>query len=96
MNLRKRLENLERGFGCGDALTLIMADGSQQRLGLRGRYGTLDLFQRCFQNPHGPEAELIRTSVSQIDSSGGRMGELIWSFLHSPVASNEQEECGLT
>jgi hypothetical protein len=90
MNLRKRLQNLERRIACDDAVILIMPDGSQKILALRGRYGTLDLFQRCFQDPHCPEAELIRASVSQIDSSGGRMGELTWSLLNSPVESNEE------
>ena len=69
-----------------------MPDGSQKILPLRGRNGILDLFHLCFRDPHCPEAELIRMSVSQIDSGGGHMGELIWSFLNSPVESNEEKE----
>ena len=90
MNFRKRLQNLERRFACDDALTLIMPDGSQKILALRGHYGMLDLFQRCFHDPHCAEAELIRASASQVDSSGGHMGELVWSFLNSPVESAEE------
>ena len=89
MNLRKRLEKLERGFGCDDALTLVMPDGSQKILPLLGRYGVLDLFQYCLRDPHCAEANLIRESVEQIDSGGGRMGELMWSFLISPVEANK-------
>jgi hypothetical protein len=96
MNFRKRLQNLERRFACDDALTLIMPDGSQKILALRGHYGVLDLFQRCFHDPHCPEAQLIRVSVSQIDSGGGHMGELIWSFLNSPVEPNEEKDLGVT
>ena len=96
MNFRKRLENLEHLFACDDMLTLIMPDGSQRILGLRGHHGMLDLFQRCFDDPQSPEAQLIRVSVSQIDSGGGHMGELIWSLLNSPVEANEEKEAGVT
>ena len=81
MNFGKRLQNLERRFVCDDSLTLIMPDGSQKIVPLRGRNGILDLFHLCFADPHCPEAELIRVSVSQVDPAGGHMGELIWSFL---------------
>jgi hypothetical protein len=91
MNFRKRLQNLERQFACDDMLTLIMPDGSQQILALRGRNGILDLFHLCLHDPYCAEAELIRESVSQIDSGGGHMGELIWSFLNSPVESIEEK-----
>ena len=90
MNLRKRLENLERRFACDEALTLVMPDSSQRTLPLGGRDGILDLFQRCLRDPHCPEAKLISESVFQLDSGGGHMGELIWSFLNSPVKSNEE------
>jgi len=92
MNFQKRLQNLERQFACDDTIKLTMPDGSQEILPLRGRYGVLDLFQRCFRDPHCPEAQLIRVSASQIDSSGGHMGELIWSFLNTPVGSKEEKE----
>lgn len=92
MNIEKRLEKLEHRFACDDALTLILPDGSQKVLPLRGRYGTLDLFQRCFREPHCLEAELIRASIEQIDSSGGHMGELIWCFLNSPAQSSEEND----
>jgi len=92
MNFQKRLQNLERQFACDDTITLAMPDGSQEILPLRGRYGVLGLFQRCFGDPHCPEAQLIRVSVSQRDSGGGHMGELIWSFLNSSVEPNGEEE----
>ena len=91
MNFRRRLENLERRFTWDDFLTLIMPDGAERILPLRGRNGVLDLFDRCLCDPHCPEAELIRLSVSQIDSSGGHMGELISSMLNSPVEPNQGE-----
>jgi hypothetical protein len=91
-NLLKRLESLERGLRRGEVLTLRMPDGTYKAIPLRGRHGTLDLFQRCFDDPHCPEAELIRASVQQIDSNSGHMGEVIWGFLNSPVESNEEED----
>jgi len=91
-NLLKRLENLERALSRGEVLTLRMPDGTQKAIPLRGRYGTLDLFQRCLDDPHCSEAELIRASVQQIDSNGGHMGELIWGLLNSPVESNEEQD----
>jgi len=96
VNFRKRLQNLERRFACDDALTLIMPDGNQKILPLRGRNGILNLFHLCFHDPYCAEAELIRVSASQIDSGGGHMGELIWSFLNSPVEPNEEREPGVT
>jgi hypothetical protein len=92
MNFQKRLQNLERQLACGETITLTMPNGSQEILPLPGRYGALDLFQRCTRDPHCREAQLIRVSISQIDSGGGHMGELIWSFLNSPVEPNEEKE----
>jgi hypothetical protein len=92
MNFRKRLQNLERQFACNDTVTLIMPDGRQEILQLPGHYGMFALFQRCIGDPACPEAELIRGSVSQVDSSGGHIGELIWSLLNSPVDPNEEME----
>jgi hypothetical protein len=92
MNFQKRLQNLERQFACDDTITLTMPDGSQEILLFRGRYGVLDLFQRCCRDPHCPEAQLIRVSVSQIDSGGGHMGELVWCLLNSPVEPNEEKK----
>jgi hypothetical protein len=82
-NVRLRIEALEKRFHGGE-LVLIMADGSERILAPRGRDGVGYFVSDALQHPDGPEAVLIKFSVSQREPDGAAMVQLGRAILLSP------------
>ena len=85
MNIRKRLEALERQFAGGGDVVLTMCDGTVKTIALEPREDVLDLFSRVLQNPDSAEAIFIRESVSAVEPGGGRLMELCRAGLLGPI-----------
>ena len=80
MNLRRRLEALEKGV-TNEPIILLMPDGRSETL--RGEI--LDLFSHVFDEERTPEMELIAQSISSIEPGGGQMIDLARALLNGPV-----------
>ncbi len=64
--------------------TQNLLDGSDQRISLE-RGDVLGFMRRALRDPAGPDAALIRTSVSAIEPGGSMLVELTRAILMSPV-----------
>jgi hypothetical protein len=84
-NVSRRIQALEARFASVGTVLLTMPNGTIQKLSI-GRRGphTWDLFQKVMRDPECSEAVAIRASVVQIDSDGGKLGELMNALLNSP------------
>ena len=84
-NLVRRIQALEARLASADTVLLTMPDGTLQTLSM-GRNGahSLDLFQKVMCDPDCCEALAIRSSIRQIDSTGGKLAELMNAILNSP------------
>jgi hypothetical protein len=82
-NVQLRIAALEKSLHGGE-LVLIMADGSERILALRGRDGVGYFVRNALQHPDGPEAVLIKSSVSEREPDGAAMVQLGRAILLSP------------
>jgi hypothetical protein len=83
-SVQSRIEALEKKFQGGE-LVLIMADRSERLVSLHGRDGIGDFMCDALRNPDGPEAALIKSSVSQREPDGSLLVELGRAILLSPT-----------
>jgi hypothetical protein len=84
MNLRRRLEALERSQFGGEPIVLFMPDGRTETL----RGNVLELFSRARDGDRTPEVELIAQSVSSTEPDGAHMIDLARALLNSPSTDN--------
>lgn len=82
MNLRRRLEALEKGL-ISEPILLQMPDGRTESLSGRGDY-VLNLVSRACRGDRTPEMELIAQSVSSTEPGGAHMIELARALLNGP------------
>jgi hypothetical protein len=99
MNVRKRLEELERRFHADEQIRLEMEDGSVKMLRLKPGEDLCDLLARGMQelnvgNELSPDISSIKKSISSTEPGGGRMIELLSALLNGPVGSDELDAIG--
>ena len=80
MNLRRRLEALERSQMGGEPIVLQMPDGHTETL----RGSVLELLSRARDGDRTPEVELIAQSVSSTEPDGAHMIDLARALLNGP------------
>jgi hypothetical protein len=80
INLRRRLEALEKGLISGEPILLLMPDGRTEAL----RDDVLDLFSRSIRGERTPEMELISQSISSVEPGGAHMIDLARALLNGP------------
>ena len=80
MNLRRRLDALERSQMGGEPIVLHMPDGRTETL----RCSVLELFARARDGDRTPEVELIAQSISSTEPDGGHMIDLARALLNGP------------
>jgi hypothetical protein len=80
MNLRRRLEALEKRINSG-SITLYMPDGRTETL-RGGRYYALDLFMRACNGERTPDMELIAQSIGSIEPRGAHMLDMVRGLLN--------------
>lgn len=71
MNLRRRLEALEKSQTGSELIALDMPDGRAEKL----RGDVLDLFSRALRGDRTPQKELIARSISSTEPDGAHMIE---------------------
>jgi hypothetical protein len=84
MNLRRRLEALEKLQLGDDPIVLHMPEGRTETL----RGSVLELFARARDGDRTPEVELIAQSISSTEPDGAHMIDLARALLNGP------EDCG--
>ncbi len=82
MNLRKRLELLEKRFTT-EPIVLQMPDGRTMTLRGRGDY-VLELFSLACRGERTRETELIAQSMSSVEPGAGNMIGLARALLNGP------------
>ena len=87
MNLRRRLEALEKELVSGEQIVLQMPDGRTETL----RGSVLELFYRARDGDRTPEVELIAQSISSIEPDGAHMIDLARALLNGPIEELEPE-----
>jgi hypothetical protein len=80
MNLRRRLESLERSQLGGEPIVLHMPDGRTETL----RGSVLELFAKARDGDRTPEVELIAQSISSTEPDGAHMIDLARALLNGP------------
>ena len=83
MNLKRRVETLERRLIC-DPATLFFADGTSAQIGGRGDY-IVKLFAAAVRGERSPQMELVARSVRSEEPGGGHMLDLARALLNGPV-----------
>jgi hypothetical protein len=86
MNLRRRLDALERSQLGGEPIVLLMPDGRTETL----RGSVLELFSRARDRDRTAEVELIAQSVSSTEPDGAHMIDLARALLNSPYTDTPQ------
>jgi hypothetical protein len=76
MNLKSRLENLERRFAGPGNIVLTMPDGTERTIPLRRSGDTLEIFKRLIEDPQSPDAIAIRQATCISEPGHGHMLEL--------------------
>jgi hypothetical protein len=93
MNLRRRLDSLEKELTGSELIVLHMPDGRAETL----RCSVLDLFTRAIRGDRTPEVELIARSISSTEPDGAHMIDLARALLNGPnVDVGRNESCGET
>jgi hypothetical protein len=82
MNLRRRLELLEKRFA-SQPIVLRMPEGRTATLRGRGDY-VEDLFRGACRRDATPEMKLIAQSISSSEPGGGNLIGLARAFLNGP------------
>jgi hypothetical protein len=80
IDLRRRLETLEKDLSPGEAILLLMPGGRVETL--QGE--ALELFSSAVRGDRTPEMELIAQSVSSIEPHGAHMIDLVRALLNGP------------
>jgi len=80
INLRRRLEALERNLISSEPILLLMPDGRTEAL----RGDVLDLFSRAVGGERTPEMDLISQSISSVEPGGAHMIDLARALLNGP------------
>jgi hypothetical protein len=91
MNLRRRLDALEKGLMGAEPIVLHMPDGRTETIPSRGNY-MFDLFLRACQGERTPEMELIARSISSIEPDGAHMVDLVRICLNGPASRDRVHE----
>jgi hypothetical protein len=84
MNLRRRLEALEKGV-TSEPIMLLMPDGRTETLPGHNDY-VLNLLSRAVRGNRTPEMELIARSQSSTEPGGAHMIDLVRALLNGPQA----------
>ena len=80
MNLRRRVQVLERSQTIREPIVLYMPAGRIETL----RGNALELFSRARDGDRTPEVELIAQSISSTEPDGAHMIDLARALLDSP------------
>lgn len=83
VNLRRRLEALERDFTGSEPILLLMPDGRTETLPGHNDY-VLGLLGRALRGDRTPEMELISQSISSVEPGGAHMIDLARALLNGP------------
>jgi hypothetical protein len=84
VNLRRRLEALEKGLVSSEPIVLLMPDGRTETLPGRNDY-VLGLLSRALGGDRTPEMDLVARSVSSTEPGGAHMIDLVRALLNGPV-----------
>ena len=84
VNLRRRLEALERDFTGTEPILLLMPDGRTETLPGHNDY-VLGLLGRALHGDRTPEMELISQSISSVEPGGAHMIDLARALLNGPT-----------
>ena len=90
INLRRRLEALEKNLSSGDLIVLLMPDGRTETLPGHNDY-VLNLLGRAVGEDRTPEMDLVARSVSSTEPGGAHMIDLVRALLNGPVEVDGQE-----
>jgi hypothetical protein len=83
MNLKRRLQSLERRLIC-DPTTLFFADGTATQISARGDY-VMNLFSAAARSERSPQIELVARSIGSEEPGGGHLLELARALLNGPL-----------
>jgi hypothetical protein len=84
VNLRRRLEALEKNLSSGDLIVLLMPDGRTETLPGHNDY-VLNLLGRAVGEDRTPEMDLVARSVGSTEPGGAHMIDLVRALLNGPI-----------